>query len=379
MRIIVFSGSGGSGVSTLAAATAAAATDGGGRALAFGLGPGLGTVFGAPLGAEPTPVGGRLDACEGGHGGADEFRDWLEQVLGWRGMDVELAGDLAALPGMSHVGRLLELEALAASGDYDAITVDAGPLAQFLDLPPALDAAARWLDRLFAPRQATVFDPFVRVFAGDYASAGEDVLDRGRELLGRLARLRDLLTDADTTSVRLALSPGAAAPPLARDAVTALSLFSWPVDAVVVNRLLPGEVSDPFFAPIRGEQEASAGVLVSSVAPLPVLRLALQQSSVRGTPALLSLAGQLYAGIGPLDVLHRGRSHSFGQEDGAFVLNLALPLAKSEDLDLEQTEEGVAVHLNGRRCLLPLPAEARGHDRASWAFEDGVLKVIFER
>src|SRR5207237_5275321 len=144
---------------------------------------------------------------------------------------------------------LLELEALAASGDYYAITVDAGPLAQFLDLPAALDAAARWLDRLFAPRQATVFDPFVRVFAGDYAAAGEDVLDRGRDLLGRLARLRDLLTDPDTTSVRLVLPSGATAPALARDAVTALSLFSWPVDALVVNRLLPEEVRDPFFAP----------------------------------------------------------------------------------------------------------------------------------
>src|SRR2546422_5744626 len=118
MRIIVFSGSGGSGVSTLAAATAAAATDGGGRALAFGLGPGLGTVFGAPLGAEPTPVGGRLDACEGGHGGADEFRDWLEQVLGWRGVDVELAGDPAAPAGVSHAGRRPGPEARAAPRDY---------------------------------------------------------------------------------------------------------------------------------------------------------------------------------------------------------------------------------------------------------------------
>src|SRR2546428_7814539 len=120
MRIIVFSGSGGSGVSTLAAATAAAATDGGGRALAFGLGPGLGTVFGAPLGAEPTPVGGRLDACEGGHGGADEFRDWLEQVLGWRGVDGELAGGPGAAAGVRHLGPLLGAEEPAPAPGHAA-------------------------------------------------------------------------------------------------------------------------------------------------------------------------------------------------------------------------------------------------------------------
>jgi arsenite-transporting ATPase len=158
MRIIIFSGKGGSGVSTLAAATAVASAQAGRRTLAFGLGPGLGHAFAAPLTAKPERATDNLDAVEGHRRGAsDEFRDWLEQLLEWRGMEAGLADDLSALPGMNHVGRLLDLQSHAASEHYDVIVVDGAPLSQFLDLPAALDASARWLERIFAPRQSNVF------------------------------------------------------------------------------------------------------------------------------------------------------------------------------------------------------------------------------
>ena len=157
MRIIIFSGKGGSGVSTLAAATAVVSASAGRRTLAFGLGPGLGHAFGVTLTAKPARIADNLDAVEGHRRGAeDEFRDWLEQLLEWRGMDADLSDDLAALPGMNHVGRLLDLQAHIASEKHDVIVVDGSALAQFLDLPAALDAAARWLERIFAPHGIVV-------------------------------------------------------------------------------------------------------------------------------------------------------------------------------------------------------------------------------
>ncbi|MDO8614147.1 MAG: ArsA-related P-loop ATPase [Dehalococcoidia bacterium] len=380
MRVIVFSGKGGSGVSTLAAATAAAVAEGGLRTLAFGLAPGLGAAFGAPLLPEAQPVAGRLEALEGhsGAGASGEFRDWLEALLDWRGMDVELAGDLAGLPGLNHVGRLLELERCLDAG-YDAVIVDGGPLSQFLDLPAALDAAARWLDRLFAPRQQTVFDPFLRVFAGEYASAGEGVLDRGRDLLGRLARLRDVLTDRQVSSVRLALPPAAGAAAEAQQAVAALSLYSFATDALALCRLLPAAVADPFFQPARGEQTAALAEARGSLAPLPVLEAPLAASAPRGVPALAAFARSVYGGRDPAAVLHAAPSHSFSRDGDNYRLTLALPFARREDVRLEQLKDAIAIHLNGRRCLLTLPPEVRYRQAGSWSFDGQSLTVTFER
>jgi len=299
--------------------------------------------------------------------------------MDWRGMDVELAEDLAALPGMNHVGRLLELESYVDSGEYEVIVLDAPPLAQFLDLPPALDASARWLVRLFAPRQANVFEPFLRVFAGEYASAGEDVLERGRALLGRLAALRDRFTDTEVTSVRLALTADADALALARHAATALTLFGCLVDALVLNRMLPDEVDDSFFAAAKARQAASVEGLRRAVDPLPVVVMDLKPEPAYGITALAELAQRAYGERDPLAILHRMPVRSFSRNGAGYQVSIPLPLAERDELDLEETEEGVAVHVEGRRCLLTLPDDARYYDRASWSLEEGVLKVVFER
>jgi arsenite-transporting ATPase len=381
VRIIVWSGSGGSGVTTLAAATAVAAARQGKRALAYGLNPGLRGAFDATLGAKPTEVGDNLRAIEGHQRreSTDEFRDWMTMMLEWRGMDVELADDLAALPGMNHVGMLLELESYIGSGEYDAVIVDAAPLAQFLDLPPALDASARWLARLFAPRQANVFEPFLRVFAGEYASAGEDVLERGQQLLGRLAALRDLFTDTTITSVRVVVPAEMGTPEVARHAATALGLFGYHLDALAVNRLLGDEVTDPYFKTAKIRQAESLSGLRTAVQPLPVFALDLERDPVQGFEALAGLADGVYAGSDPLAVLSAAAERGFSRNGAGYEILIPLPLADRDLLDLEETEDGVAVHLDGRRCVIAVPDEARYYDRASWSLEDGVLKVVFER
>jgi hypothetical protein len=78
-------------------------------------------------------------------------------------------------------------------------------------------------------------------------------------------------------------------------------------------------------------------------------------------------------------VLHHAVSHSFSQQNGGYVMSLALPYAEKKDLAVEQMEDGVAVHLNGRRCVLPLPPEVRYREASSWSFEPPTLKVVFQR
>ncbi len=379
MRIIIFTGRGGSGVSTLAAATAVAIAGGGQRTLAFGLGPGLGAVLGELLSHEPKAVAKGLDAAEGGHryDAPDEFRDWLGDLLDWRGMQAELAEDLAALPGMNHVGRLLDLEERVSGARYDCIVVDGAPLDQFLGLPPGLEAAARWLERLFAPREQSVFEPFIRVFAGDYAETGEEVFDRGRELLTRLAQVRQTLVDSDICSVRVVLPPDGDALASARGALSALSLFSFATDALLLSPALPAPVKDPFFAGRLADQEQATKGLAALVKPMPVLTSTLSPRPPRGASALADLAAAVYGSRASTDVLHRGDAHSVSREGGRYVLSVVLPFARKDDLSLEQGDDGVAVHLNGRRAVFPLPEEARHQQAVAWTFEPPVLRVTF--
>jgi arsenite-transporting ATPase len=378
MRIIIFSGKGGSGVSTLAAATGAALAAGGKRTLVFGLSAGVGAALGAALGREPANVAKSLDGveCRSQKDTTDEFRDWLEDVLDFRNMDVELAADVSALPGFSHVGRLLELEALARSGNYEAIVVDGAPLGQFLELPGALEASARWLERLFAARQQTVFEPLLRVFAADQVSTGEEVFERGRTLLGRLAGLRDIFADSGTTTVRLVSGADGSAAGELQDAVTALSLFGYQADAACLNRLLPDDVDHPLFSNAQ-ERQAKAIAEARASLPAPVLSAALRAAPPVGAKGLVELAADVYGDYEPAAVLHRSGEYAFQRSGDALELTMPLPFARRESIAIEQVDDGVMVHLNGYRRVIPLPADSRYFEATGWALEGGELKVTF--
>lgn len=380
MRIIIITGSGGSGVSTLAAATSVGLGLKGLRTLAYSLNPGLGDAFGATLTGRADAVAQNVHAVETRRRKESngELKDWLEDLLDWRGMDEVIADDVASLPGINHIGHLLELESYVSSGSYDAVVVDAAPAEQFLELPPALDAAARWLERLFAPREQTLFEPFLRAFAGEYASTGEDVMDRGRALLERLARLRGLMTDPDVCSVRIVATAAEHTAERLRESITAFSLFSYPMDAIVLSRLLPAEDVGAFFEDLRAAQDETVRALGESVGGLPVLRQALRKTPPAGAETLAELAAEVYGAHPPEGVLHRAEQRAIVRENGHFEMRLTLPHAAKDDLSLEQLEDSVVVYVHGHRCVLSLPVEVRSWQAASWSFEAPTLKVTFQ-
>jgi arsenite-transporting ATPase len=380
MRIIIFSGTGGSGASTIAAGTACLLAASGKATLAFGLERGLGAALETQLDVKPRNVTANVDAVEG-HGGLsarDEFRDFLSMLLDFRNMDPELGDDLSAVPGVNVVGRLLELEGLISSGRYEAAVVDGGALSHFLDLPAALDAGARWLDKLFAPRQQTVFEPFLRAFAGDTVAAGEEVLDTGRDLLGRLASLRDMFTDPDVTSVRLVTTAGPTSVDRVSSALAVLGLFSYRADAVIVNCLLPEKVESAFFDAYK-EQQTKALAALAELSPGPVvIGVDLQDAPPRGQKKLTGLARGIWGKTAD-NFLAPTDEHSVARMGNNWELRVFLPFANRDDLRLEETDDGVAVHLNGRRCVLTLPEDVSYATAKSWTYEGRFLTVTLGR
>jgi arsenite-transporting ATPase len=147
----------------------------------------------------------------------------------------------------------------------------------------------------------------------------------------------------------------------------------------VLNRLLPASVTDEFFAEARSEQVKAAVDVEALTAGMPVVRGELNSRTPRGLEGLRRLAGELYGERDPGLVLHQTEAHSFAQGEGGYVMTLSLPHAERKELAVEQLDDGVAVHVNGRRCVLSLPEDVRDRVAASWSFEPPVLKVIFKR
>jgi len=378
VRVIVFTGMGGAGVSTLAAATAAAIADSGRRTLAFAVGPGIAEAFATSLSDRPTPVAADLWALEGAPGRHDApgpFLAWLRDLFAWRDMDETVADDIAALPGLVDLARLLVLEEHIASGEFDAVVVDCPALRHTLDLLAALDAASRSLDRMFPPRQPTVLDPFLRALSG-YSVGGDDVYEGGREILLRISRLRQSLAELESASVRLVLGAERRSLVEVQRGITVLSLFAYSVDAAICNRLLP-EDAGAWWQARRDDELAALDYVTESLAPVPVLAVPLQPRDVSGLEELAALAGVAYRGADPAAVLHRGPAQSFSRTDGSYVLSLVLPFVQREDLAIERQDDALIVHLGERSRAFDLPPEVRELEGVSSALDGETLRVTF--
>ena len=378
MRIIAFTGMGGAGVSALAAATATALASSGRKTLAFGVWPGLADTLATTVAGRPTPVAADLWALEAAPGDYDApgpFLTWLRDLFAWRDMDESVADDIAGLPGLVDLARLLVLEEHVAGGEFDAVIVDFPALRHTLDLLAALDAAARSLDRMFPPRQPTVLDPFLRALSG-YSTGGDDVYEGGREILLRLSGLRQTLSERDSATVRLVLAADRRSLAEVQRGITVLSLFAYPVDAAICNRILP-EDAGAWWKARRDDEQAALEYVSDSLAPLPVLPVPLQRRDVSGLEGLATLASVAYGGADPAAVLHSGAVQAFSQTDGSYVLSLVLPFVRREDIVIERQDDALIVHLGGRSRAFALPPEVRELEGVSSALDGDTLRVTF--
>jgi arsenite-transporting ATPase len=256
VRILLFTGKGGVGKTTVASATAAAAAAKGRRTIVCSTDPAhsLADAFGVPLGDAPTEVaprlwGQQLDARKRFEEAWDDVRSYVVEVLDWAGAGALEAEELAVVPGLDEVFALADIKEHATSGEYDVVVVDCAPTAETIRLLSLPDVLGWYMDRVFdTQRRLTRLVRPVLDRVTNVPIAGDGVFRAIRRFYDRLDGVRDLLADGDVTTARLVVNPERMVVAEARRTYTYLSLFGYHVDAVVANRVLPDGVVDPFFA-----------------------------------------------------------------------------------------------------------------------------------
>ena len=382
MRVLLFTGKGGVGKTTTAAATAALAASRGLKTLVLSTDPAhsLADAFGVPLGAEPTLVepglsGMQVDAQRAFERSWRDVQDYLRGVLERAGVDALQADELTVLPGAEEVLALLELRRQAASGLYDLIVVDCAPTGETLRLLALPEALAWYVDKVFPAQRRAL--KAVRPLLSRVATVPEDgVFEAVARLHADLSDVRALLT-SPSTSVRLVLTPEAVVVAEARRTLTSLALYGYRVDGLVANRVLPSS-SDVWVAGWVAAQGAQLASVRIDAAPLPVLESPYAAAEPVGVSALLAFAQQLYGDSDPTEVVDTGELMTVARDADGFLLSLALPLARLEDLDLARSGDELVVTVAGHRRILALPSALRRCDVVGARLVDSRLVVRFE-
>ncbi len=384
VRVLLFTGKGGVGKTTTAAATAVGCADRGARTLVLSTDPAhsLADAFGVELDSRPTRIDGclsgmQLDARARLEASWGELRTWLSEVFRWAGVDAVEAEELAVLPGLDELFALADVREHATSGEWDVLVVDCAPTAETLRLLSLPELLSWWMERLFPlGRQVTrVVGPIVRQLS-DAPVAGDRVFEAAERFYQRLDGVKALLADPSVTSARLVVTTEQVVVAEARRLATSLALFGYRVDAVVANRLLPDEITDPWFDRWRATQAAQLEAIEAGFAPVPVLRSLLSPVEPVGIDRLRALAEGVYGDRNPADRLHEGEVLSVDADGDDRLLRLELPFAVRGDVKLARRGGELVLTLGSYRRALLLPDSLRARV-VDAALRDGVLTVRF--
>ena len=385
MRILLFTGKGGVGKTTVAAATATRAAEHGLRTIVCSTDPAhsLADAFDAPLGDRPTPIANRLfgqqlNARIRFEEAWDDVRAYLVDVLDWAGAGAVEAEELAVIPGLDEVFALADIKEFATSGDYDLVVVDCAPTAETIRLLSLPDVLGWYMERMFDTqrRLTRIARPILQRVSG-IPIAADGVFEAVRRFYDRLDGVRELLTDGDITSARLVVNPERLVVAEARRTFTYLSLFGYHVDAVIANRILPPELDHPWLTQWRATQAAHLDVIADAFVPLPLLAAELANEEIVGMPALSIFAKNLY---GEADVAARLSHTEPFQVDAsgdALLLSVQLPFTERDEVRLGRTGDELVLTVGPHRRALVLPDSLVRRDVAGARFVDDRLVVEF--
>ncbi len=393
MRILLYTGKGGVGKTSMSAATALRCAELGYRTVVLSTDPAhsLGDSFEMRIGSHLTELapnlwGQEIDLLSQMDQYWGRVQGYLNAVFSWQGMDGLVAEETAVLPGMEELASLMQITALADSGKYDVIVIDAAPTGSTLQLLSFPDMARWYLEKIFPLQRKTVqiARPIVKRFT-DIPIPDDDVFDSIEELVLYLERMSELLSDPNISSMRIVLNPEKMVVKEAQRAYTYLNLYGYAVDAVVCNRVFPQALSDHYFDTWKVAQAENLQLVEECFHPLPLLKVPFFEKEVAGKTMLYHMAETVFGanpvrgGAGdPTQKFYVGKPQDIYKKDDHYVLSIPLPLVARDEVNLHRSvfDELIVRIGNWKRNIsLPLGLSKLNIDGAR--YEEDRLNIYF--
>jgi arsenite-transporting ATPase len=386
MRILLYTGKGGVGKTSVSAATALRCAELGYRTVVISTDSAhsLADSFDRTLGPEPVQIADNLwaqelDVLHQMERYWGTVQDYMASVLSWQGLKGIIAEEASVLPGMEELASLLQIIHLYDSGDYDVVIIDAAPTGATLQLLTMPEIGRWYIQKIFPlqRRALAMSSPLLRAIS-DMPIPDERVFDAIKDLHGQLDRMHGLLSDRQLSSARLVLNPEKMVIKETQRTYTYLTLYGYSTDAIICNRMFPEQAAGTYFDEWRAIQAHYMETIEASFAPLPILSAPFFAREVVGLDMLREMAAALLAGRDPTEVLYTGEEQTIVQMEGGYKLCIPLPLVSSDEIGLTRSShDELIIHIGNRKHLFSLPHSLATMTIESAKQEDGALCVTF--
>jgi arsenite-transporting ATPase len=389
MRIIVHTGKGGVGKTSISAATALRCAEMGLKTIVISTDTAhsLADSLEKTIGPEPVELYPNLWAQEVDARYSMEkywglFQNYMVALFTRQGVEDVVAEEVTILPGLEEGAHLLWINKYVQDKQFDVLVVDAAPTAETLRLLSLPDVTRWWFERILTLTRGVtrVIRPITKLMRRGDAVPEEDAWTQVQNLFATLDTVRRLLTDPEMSSIRLVVNPEKMVIKETQRTYTYLNLYGYATDAILCNRVIPPEVNDPYFSMWKANQQQNLEYIHEAFGELPLFKAPLFGQEVGGLETLRKLAQALYGDQNPAQKLFDGRTHTIdSQGDGTFILNVPLPFASKEDMDLYRSRDELTLRVGPYRRNIVLPYALWDLEIGDARFEESSLRIRFIR
>lgn len=390
MRLILMTGKGGVGKTSMAAATGLRCAEMGYKTLVLSTDPAhsLADSFAVEMGHEPREVcqnlwGAELDVLEELEQNWGSVKRYITEVLQARGLEGVQAEELAILPGSDEIFGLVRVFRHHKEGHYDVLIIDSAPTGTALRLLSIPEVTGWYMRRFYKPLEKVavtlrpIVEPIFRPIAG-FSLPDKEMMDVPYEFYQKIERLGEILTDNMVTTVRLVTNPERMVINESLRAHAYLSLYDISTDLIIANRIIPDEVTDPYFQYWKENQKIYRNEIYENFSPLPVKEVPLYSREICGLETLAKLKDMLYGDEDPSQVYYKESTMRVEQVKNGYTLEISLPGIEKDRIQLTKKGDELNIRIGNHRRNLVLPQALATLKTAGAEMDNELLKITFE-
>jgi arsenite/tail-anchored protein-transporting ATPase len=387
MRIILYTGKGGVGKTSVAAATACKIAKEGKRVLIMSTDAAhsLSDSFDIKLSNKPTNVSKNLDALEVDAILENEvvwgkIKVYIEMLmLSKSGNNIEIE-ELLVFPGLEDLLSLLKIKQLHDEGNYDVLIVDCAPTGETMALLKFPELFKWWMTKIFPMKKkaAKIAKPIVESTL-KIPVPDQGTLEEVEMLYKKIEELHELLLNKEEVSLRIVTTPEKIVIEEAKRNFSYLHLYDFNVDAIIINRIINKAGGEGYFNKWMKIQEENINEIFSSFRPVPIFKVELRSNEVRKHEALLAMGEDIFSGAEAERVFFKEKIFEVekSKTDESYYFKIKMPFVDKKELNLLQKGDEMSISIKNEKRNFILPRKLHCKEISKANYTDGTLIIQF--